>query len=207
MHGLEKRLKIKKNPCAVLFKREKASWAMRNKHTAKIREISLRQDKTKGYGGNPEKYVDPFLPRFKAIYYRKGNYKIIDRYTGQEQNIGQAIYYYRKQPVYGLNYYGIVTVRRPKADIIFDFLKEALRAGSGKSVHRGLDGYRKNHWLYRNKSSEKRGFVEGEEKIYYKGRMVYIQVYHGGAVGDLRSHKEWLKNLLPANTLKRKTKL
>jgi len=169
--------------------------------------MSLRQDKTKGYGGNPEKYVDPFLSRFRAIYYRKGNYKVIDRYTGQEQNIGQAIYYYRKQPVYGLNYYGIVTVQKPRADTIFDFLKEALRAGSGKSVHRGLDGFKKKDWIYRNKYSEKRGFVEGEEKIYYKREMVYIQVYHGGAVGDLRSHKEWLKNLLPANALKRRVKL
>ena len=180
---------------------------MRKNYIAKIREISLRQDKTKGYGGNPKKYVDPFLPRFKVIYYRKGKYKVVDRYTGQEQNIGQAIYYYQKQPVYGLNYYGTITASKPKAEIIFDFLKEALRAGFGKSVHRGPSKYKNKEWLYSNRFSEKRKFVEGEEKIYYKGKLVYIQVYHGGVINDLRSYKEWMKNLLPADVFKQKVKL
>jgi len=180
---------------------------MRKNHTTRIKEISLRQDKTEGYGGSPKKYIDPFLPRFKVIYYNKDKYQVIDRYTGQEQNIGQAIYYYQKRPVYGLNYYGTVTARKPKADVIFDFLKEALRAGAGKSVHRGLDGYKKDKWLYRNKFTEKRGFVEGEEKIYYKKKMVYVQIYHGGAITDQRPYKEWAKKLLPAKELKQRIKL
>jgi len=180
---------------------------MKNNHTVKIREISLRQDKAEGYGGSPKKYIDPFLPRFKIIYYTKGNYQVVDRYTGQEQNIGQAIYFYHKQPVYGLNYYGIVTTKKLKANIIFEFLKETLRAGAGKSIHRGLNGYKRDEWLYRNKFTEKHGFVEGEEKIYYKGSLVYIQVYHGGAIADQRSYKEWAKHLLPVKELKRKIKL
>jgi hypothetical protein len=106
-----------------------------------------------------------------------------------------------------LNYYGTVTGQQPRAEIIFDFLKEALRAGSDKSAHRGLDGYKRDAWLYRNKFSERRGFVEGEEKIYYKGRIVYIQVYHGGAINDKRSYKKWLKDLLPTSILKRKIKI
>ncbi len=72
---------------------------------------------------------------------------MVDRYAGQEQNIGQAIYFYHKKPVYGLNYYGIV-VGKLKAGIIFEFLKEALRAGAGKSAHRRLNGYKwKKHLL------------------------------------------------------------
>lgn len=179
---------------------------MKNTHARKIRVISLRRDKTRGYGGNPRKYIDPFLPRFKVIYYEKGPYKVIDRYSGQEENIGQAVYYYRKRPVYGLNYYGIVITPKLKAEVIFDFLKEALRAGSGKSIHRGLNGYKRGNWTYRNKFSEKRGFVEGEEKIYHKGKLIYIQLYHGGNIGDLRSYKRWAINLLPAQELKRKAK-
>lgn len=175
-------------------------------HRAKIRNISSRQDKTAGYGGSPQKYIDPFLPWFKVIYYRKGPYQVIDRYTGQEKNIGQAIYYHGKRPVYGLNYYGIVTTQKVKADEVFVFLKEALRAGSGKSVHRGLNGYKKNKWLYRNGFSEKRGLVEGEEKIYYAGKLIYIQVYHGGAIVDQRPYRKWVKNLSSASALKQKVK-
>jgi len=178
---------------------------MKNNHAAKIRGLSLRQDKTEGYGGSRGKYVDPFLPRFKVIYYTKGGYRVVDRYTGQEQNIGQAIYFYRKKPVYGLNYYGIVTTGRLKAGIIFKFLKEALRAGAGKSAHRGLNGYKKNEWLYRNRFTEKRGFVEGKEKIYHGKKLVYVQIYHGGAIVDQRSYKEWKRHLLPARELKRMT--
>lgn len=179
---------------------------MRKSHITKIKEISLHQDKTMGYGGSPKKYVDPFLPRFKVIYYKKGEYKIIDRYTGQEQNIGQTIYYHHKQPVYGFNYYGMVTTRKLRAEVIFDFLKEALKAGTGKSVHRGLDGYKRDGWFYQNRFTEKRGFVEGEEKIYYQSKLVYIQIYHGGEIQDQRSYKAWKKNLLPIRELKRKLK-
>lgn len=178
---------------------------MKNIHIKKIKKISLQQDKTEGYGGSRKKYIDPFLPRFKVIYYTKGGYRVVDRYTGQEQNIGQAIYFYNKLPVYGLNYYGIVTTGKLKAGIIFDFLKEALRAGAGKSAHRGLNGYKKNEWLYHNKFTEKRGFAEGEEKIYYRKKLVYIQVYHGGAITDQRSYKKWVRHLLPAQELKLKT--
>ncbi|MFA7654047.1 MAG: DUF5680 domain-containing protein [Candidatus Magasanikbacteria bacterium] len=180
---------------------------MPNKHWKNIEYLSLHNDKTKGYGSNPKKYLDPFLPRFKVIHYKKGKYQIVDRYTGQEQNIGQAIYYYHRQPVYGVNYYGIVVRKKPKAEVIFDFLKEALRAGSGKSIHRGLDGYKNSYWLYKNKFSERRGFVEGEEKIFYKGKLVYIQVYHGGLITDLRSYQDWSKKLLSSVILKKETKL
>ena len=178
---------------------------MKNNHLAKIKAMSLQQDKTEGYGGSRRKYVDPFLPRFKVIYYVKGGYQVIDRYTGEDQNIGQAIYFYHKRPIYGLNYYGIMTTRTSKAELVFDFLKEALRAGAGKSVHRGLDGYKRNEWRYRNKFTEKRGFVEGEENIYYKKKLVYIQVYHGGAILDPRSYKRWGQRLLPVRELKRTT--
>ncbi len=102
----------------------------------------MREDKIRGYGGDPQKFVDPFLPRFKVIAYRKGEYLVIDRYGGDERYIGETITFYRKRPVCGLNYYGVLLDRRFKARVVWNFLKKALRAGAGKTTHRGLNGFK-----------------------------------------------------------------
>lgn len=164
-------------------------------HWKKLKEISLQEDKTKGYGGASEKFIDPFLSWFKVITYKKGAYLVIDRYTGAELNIGQAVTFYRKKPIYGINYYGILLDKKLKAKIVFDFLKKALRAAAGKSDHRGLDGFKEDGYLYENKFTEKRGFVEGEERIFYNHKLIYIQVYHGGMLEDARSYREWSRKL------------
>lgn len=177
------------------------------KHLKQLRLISLREDKTKGYGGSSRKFIDPFLPRFKVITYKKGPYLVIDRYTGEEQNIGQAITFYRKRPVYGVNYYGFLQSRKFKAKAVYQFLKKALRAGAGVSVHRGLDGYKENGWVYRNSHKETiKGFVDGKETIFYKGKLIYIQVYHGGVIEDSRTYQEWSRKLLSANYLREEIK-
>lgn len=177
-------------------------------HLKKLREISLREDKTKGYGGSPQKFLDPFLPWFKVITYRKGPYVVIDRYSGEELNMGQTITFYRKHPIYGVNYYGILVGagRKLGPKVVFDFLKKALRAGAGKTTHRGLDGFRENKFLYRNRFTKKRGFVEGEEKIFYENNLVYMQVYHGGLIEDTRHYKEWSKKLLSSTELRKRLK-
>lgn len=176
------------------------------KHGEKLREISLKEDKTKGYGRATQKFVDPFLPRFKVITFKKGEYLVVDRYTGEELNIGQAITYFRKRPVYGLNYYGILLDKKFKAKEVFNFLKKALQAGAGKSAHRGLDGFKEGYFNYKNRFNENRGFVEGEENIYYKKKLIYIQTYHGGLIEDSRDYKEWIKRLLPSKELLKKLK-
>lgn len=165
------------------------------KHLKNLREISMRDDTIKGYAASPQKFIDPFLPRFKVIVYRKGPYLVIDRYSGDEQYIGQTITLYRKRPVDGLNYYGTLLDRRFKASIVWGFLKKALRTGAGKTPHRGLNGFKEGKWLYKNTYKEANGFVEGEEKIYYDKALLYRAVYHGGMIEDTRSYKEWSKGL------------
>ncbi|MBI4127878.1 MAG: hypothetical protein HY459_02280 [Parcubacteria group bacterium] len=176
------------------------------RHLKKLRELSLREAKTKGYSGDPQKFFDPFFPWFKVIAYRKGPYLVVDRYSGEEMNVGQTVTFYRKRPIYGFNYYGILvgTGRKLGPKVVFTFLKKALRAGAGKTTHRGLDGFREGRFLYRNRFIEKQGFVEGEEKIFYGDTLVYRQVYHGGPIEDTRSYKEWSKKLLSSSALREK---
>lgn len=154
---------------------------------------NIMEENKKGYGEATIKYIDPLLPFFKVIYYKKGKYRVIDRYSGDENFIGQTVYSLNQKPVYGLNYYGIVINKRFKTGDIYAFLKRALVAGSSR--YRGFDGYKEEKWLYKNKYSEKRGFVEGEEKIYFNRKVVYMLVYHGGKVIEHKSLKEFLKNL------------
>ena len=155
-----------------------------------------------GYGSNPKKYKDPLLPRFKVLIYDKGIYHVIDRYTGHSKYAGQAITYYRNQPLFALNYYGAV-LAKPLIDInkIFKFLKGALRANSKKNLYRGMNGFRKGRFTYRNQSVSRKGIVEGKEKIFSGRRLIYVAVYHGGYIYDNRPDAVWSKNLLTSSTL------
>lgn len=164
------------------------------KHLSRIREISSKEEKTRGYGGGPKKFVDPLMPRFRLITYKKGPYLVVDRYSGDEQFIGESITFYKKNPILGLNYYGKILDNNFKTDYVYDFLKQALR--SGKSPYRGLDGFKKDKFLYKNKYTEKDGFVIGEEKIFLNKNKIYFLVYHGGLIEDRRSLSRWKKNLL-----------
>ena len=181
---------------------DKMEYMNLQKHLQQLKKISSKDDKTKGYGGNPQKFIDPFLPWFKVIFYRKGPYLVIDRYTGDEQYGGQTVTYFKKKPVSLLNYYGLILNKKFKTDIVNEIIKAALRAGVGKSLYRGLNNYRNNGFVYKNTYTEKRGLIEGEEKIYYQGKLIYLMVYRGGTIQDNRSYKRWSKNLLPSKKLK-----
>jgi hypothetical protein len=149
------------------------------------------------------------LPWFKIITYKKWLYLVVDRYIGEELNMGHAITFHRKCFVYGVNYYGILVGQGRKLGpkMVFDFFKRALCAGAGKTTHRRLDGFRENKLLYKNHFIENRGLLEGEEKIFYGNKLVYLQVYRGGLIEDTRNYKEWLKKFLSSLVLKRKLKL
>ncbi|MGC9603584.1 MAG: DUF5680 domain-containing protein [Minisyncoccia bacterium] len=174
------------------------------KHLKIARNISKKEDKTKGYGSTKEKYEDFFLPRFKVIVYRKGHYLVVDRYTGDEQYIGESITLYRRRPIFGLNYYGKILDSKFKPRDVFDFLKKALVAGAGRTPYRGLDKFKENGFLYRNSFTEKRRIVKGEEKIFYKNKLIYIQAYHGGLIKDGRPYGKWKTKLLSPKELRKR---
>ena len=157
-----------------------------------MKEAIIKANK-QGYGKTTIRYIDPLLPFFKVIYYKKGNYRVIDRYGGDENFIGQTIYYLNKKPKQGLNYYGIIIDRKFNTREVYAFLKKALI--TGKSKYRGLNGYKEGKWLYKNKYTEERGFVEGEERIYFNKKLVYILVYTGGKITEHKSLKEFNKKL------------
>ncbi len=158
----------------------------------------MKEDKL-GYGGATKKYLSPLLPFFKVIYYKKGNYKIIDRYSGDENFIGETVYYLNKKPVYGLNYYGMVTDNKLKTKKVYAFLKRVLISGSSK--YRGQNGYKEGKWLYRNSYNENHGLIEGKEKIYHNKRVVYLLLYHGGRISEHKTLKSFNKNLLPLRNI------
>lgn len=163
--------------------------------------LAMRKGKAQGYGADSVKYLDPLVRKMKVIVYRRGPYLVIDRYTGQEQNVGETITLYRGQPIYGFNYYGRMLVERPRAEETYEFLKAALRAGNGKVEHRGPKTFKKDDYVYHNRYVNRQGILEGRETIYFKRKLIYIQVYHGGMIEDRRSYAEWAKRLLSINKL------
>lgn len=167
-----------------------------------------KADKQYGYGGDKrERFIDPFLPWFKVITYKKDSGMVVDRYTGDESFVGETITFHKKRPIQGLNYYGFLigSGKRLGTKKVYDFLKKALSA-EGKETPRGIDGFRDEDFVYKNTFSKKKGLIEGEEYIFYKDKLVYTLVYHGGVIEDKRAYKTWKKNLLSADDLIKKLK-
>lgn len=164
-------------------------------HVKRLRELRCSDKKSRGYSGRSPRFVDPCLPRVRMLRFRHGPYLTIDRYTGQEQNIGQAITYFARRPVYGFNYYGRMVSRTVSAERTFRFLKRALRAGAGRCAYRGPSEFRQQSWSYSNTFHEDGECVRGEERIYWQNKLVYWQVYHGGPIEDSRSYLEWQRGV------------
>ncbi len=156
---------------------------------------------TGSYASDPRKYKDPLLPKFKVISYSKNDYLVVDRYTGHRKYTGQAVTYYKNHPVFALNYYGAVTKSGMNTDSIFQFLKEALRAATGMNQHRGLDGFRRGEYTYKNKYVTRNGMVEGREEILFGRTVVYAALYHGGSVEDRRKTRSWSRGIASATSL------
>jgi len=111
--------------------------------------------------------------RHKDFYYR-------DRYFGFNPFIGEEVVFYQRKAIWGMNYYGRVISEKIPAKKIYSFLKEALRKIPKEKPFRGPSAFKKGEFKYLNKSKGRVKEFKGEEKIYYKGKLVYKLTYCGG---------------------------
>ena len=170
----------------------------------KVKKVALSSKKVEGYGSkNANRYHNPIMPFDEVIIFKKGPYFILDSFTGGEQNFGRSTYYLKGKPVYGMLYYGTMTSNKVTPKETYSFLKKALRAGVGKAVHRGPKSFKEGDFLYVHKTTSKRGFFEGEERIYYGKKLAYIQVYFAGPIYDSKPRDLWAKKLLSSKDLVR----
>ncbi len=96
--------------------------------------------------------------------------------------IGKEVVWYKERAIWGMNYYGkiISGIIPPKQ--IYQFLQEVLRKIPKDKPFRGPRKFKKDNFQYLNKVKGKIEKFEGEEKIFYKDKLVYRLIYHGGIV-------------------------
>jgi len=81
-----------------------------------------------------------------------------------------------------MNYAGRCTNTDVSTSDIYTFLKDALSQVSINFPFRGINVFENNDFKYTNDSNGDVNFFSGEEKIYYKEKLVYELKYHGGGV-------------------------
>lgn len=81
-----------------------------------------------------------------------------------------------------MNYYGKIISEITSAKSVYQFLQGALEKITEDKPFRGPDRFKKDNFRYFNKTRGSLEKFEGEEKIFYKGRLVYRLIYNGGIV-------------------------
>ena len=118
----------------------------------------------------------------KELTFKENNLKYKDKYFGYNPFIGEEIVWKNDDIIWGMNYYGKVTSKKVLPAKIYEFLKEALKTVDVSTPFRGSKKYKKQNFIYTNKTKGSIENFKGEEKIFYKNILVYILTYHGGFI-------------------------
>lgn len=116
----------------------------------------------------------------KELIYENGELRYRDKYFGFNPFIGQEIVFLEGKPIWGMNYRGEVVSDLVAAESIYEFLRRALSKIPEDKPFRGPHLFKEDDFEYEN---EVEGTIEkfkGIEKIFFKGRVVYVAFYHGG---------------------------
>lgn len=118
----------------------------------------------------------------KEFEFREGKFKYRDRYLGFNPFMGEEVVWQSKKVIWGMNYYGKVISEVTPTKNIYQFLQEALKKITENKPFRGPNRFKRSNFEYFNKIKGTVEKLEGEEKIFYKGKLVYELIYYGGMV-------------------------
>lgn len=112
--------------------------------------------------------------------YVDGDFVYRDSYVGTHLFSGQEIVWYKKEPVWSMNYYGEVLNDSFKSV----FLKAALMNPSEELPYRGASIYKEADYTYIMDVSGTFDKFLGMEKIFFQDKLVYELSFHGGKIID-----------------------
>lgn len=118
----------------------------------------------------------------KEFEFKEEEFRYRDRYFGFNPFVGQEIVFQNRKIIWGMNYYGKVVSKVISPRQVYQFLQESLKKIPEDEPFRGPQGFKKDNFKYFNKVKGTVEKFEGEEKIFYKGKLVYRLIYHGGIV-------------------------
>jgi len=125
-----------------------------------------------------------YKKRGKKFEYVKNNFYYRDIYFGFNPFIGEEIVFFRKKPIWGMNYYSEIIAGHVSAMIIYAFLKKALKKVPKNKPFRGPDNFNDKNFEYINTVKGTIKKCIGKEKIFYNKKLVYILNYCGGIIKE-----------------------
>lgn len=115
------------------------------------------------------------------LAYSEGEWSYLDTYLGGFAFIGEEAVWKAGTPVWGMNYYGTMTVAEIPAGF-GDFLKHALREVSENAPYRGPALFEEGRYRYECRWQGELACFSGDESISLDGQPVYLLNFHGGTI-------------------------
>jgi hypothetical protein len=113
--------------------------------------------------------------------YQEGAYTYLDSYLGGYAFIGEEAVWQNGTPVWGMNYYGTMTVEAIPAGFPA-FLKLALRNAPPEAPYRGPNELADGTFTYTCRWEGDLSHFRGEETISESGQVIYVLNFHGGRI-------------------------
>ena len=139
-----------------------------------------------GYAGGGFTFDPPQRPGFDELEYRSGDWLYHDSYSGHYFAPGQETVYYKDVPVWAMSYAGGMKFEyHGNKDFTresIEFLKKALLAMTREKPFRGPELYTQGDWRYLSSIVGGIKDFTGNEKIYYKEKLVFEQNFIGGVI-------------------------
>lgn len=118
----------------------------------------------------------------KELEFREKEFQHRDVYFGFNPFVGREVVFQKGKIVWGMNYYGKIVSKIIPSKQVYQFLQEALKKIPEDKPFRGPQRFKKDNFQYLNKIRGTVKKFDGEEKIFYKGKLVYGLIYHGGII-------------------------
>jgi Domain of unknown function (DUF5680) len=123
----------------------------------------------------------PYRLESKDIQYAEGDWAYHDCYFGDSNFIGEEIVYYRRYPVWGMNYYGyLLHPDRFTSEQAGHMIKVSLSRLYSEGRFLGGFEYNEGDLKYIDTNEGDISRLVGKEMIELNGEIVYELVYHGG---------------------------
>lgn len=157
---------------------------MKNVDTRRLKRF-LYDANANGYAGDGFK-VEAQRPGFDELEYREGEWLYRDSYSGHYFAPGQETVYFQDKPIWAMAYAGGMKFEfhgdKNLTSETISFLKKALLAMDPSKPYRGPERFAEGDWRYDSTLiGNVKDFV-GNEKIYFKEKLVFEQNFIGGIV-------------------------
>jgi hypothetical protein len=127
--------------------------------------------------------AEPCRPKSHDLVFTKGDFSYRDSYFGSSDFIGEEVIYNKGNPVWGMNYYGVI-LQPEKIDAAEagKMIKASLSRLYAEGRFLGGWHHQQADLTYYDTSTGDLTRFTGQEWIEKAGEKVYKLVYHGGLI-------------------------